>query len=86
MIPTFNDIKDEAFGKQCRKRRKIEIAGKHPSFAMFSTLLQRSLSFLEANSYCLVQSKILLFGKELSHKFAGTQSRGYSFSRKAWIC
>ena len=70
-IPTFNDPKEEAFGKHCGKRRKCW----QPAFSsfptVFSNLLQREIVILailhlsSANAFNLVMSKKLSFGKEL---------------------
>ena len=70
-IPSFNDPKEEAFGKHCGKRRKCW----QPAFSsfpsVFSNLLQREIVILailhlsSANAFSLVMSKKLSFGKEL---------------------
>ena len=72
-IPTFNDPKEEAFGKHCGKRRKCW----QPAFSsfptVFSNLLQREIVILailhlsSANAFNLVMSKKLSFGKELNN-------------------
>ena len=66
-IPTFNDHKEEGFGKLCGKMRKCS-----PFATVFSTLSRRKVIILEmynlssANAFNLVTFKILLFGKGLN--------------------
>ena len=72
-IPTFNNPKEEGFGKHCGKSRKCW----KPAFSTFPTVFSTTLSKREnvmtatcnmssANASSLVLSKNLSFGKELT--------------------
>ena len=72
-IPTFNDHKEEGFGKHCEKRRKCWKLAFSPFPTVFSALSKRKIIILAtfnlspANAFNLVMSKNLWFGKELIH-------------------
>ena len=72
-IPTFNDPKEEGFGKHCGKRRKCWKPAFSPFPTVFSTLEQSKIIILtmfnlsSANAFTMVTSKSLSFGKGLSH-------------------
>ena len=69
IIPTFNDPKEEAFGKHCGKRGKLWLPAFSPFTTRFSTVSKRELIILatfkltSANAFNLDQSKILLFDR-----------------------
>ena len=70
-IPTFNNPKEEAFGKHCGKRRKCWKPAFSPFPTVFSTLEQSKIIILtmfnlsSANAFTMVTSKSLSFGKGL---------------------
>ena len=70
-IPTFNDPKEEAFGKHCGKRRKCWQPAFSPFPTVFSNLSKREIiicttsNLLSASAFNLDEPKILSFGKEL---------------------
>ena len=70
-ILTFNDPKEEGFGKHCRKRRKCRKPAFSPIPIVFSNLLQIEIiilttsNLLSANALNLDQTEILSFGEEL---------------------
>ena len=74
IILIFNDPEIEGFRKHCGKRRKCWKPAFSPFPTIFSTLSERkiiiSVTFISssANVFSLVQSKILLCGKELNNK------------------
>ena len=67
-IPTFNDPKEEGFGKHCGKRRKCWYTVFSPFATVFSTLSKREIVILakfnlsSANAFNLALSKLLSFG------------------------
>ena len=71
-VLTFNNPKEEGFGKNCRKRRKCWSPAFSPFPTVFSILPQRKIiilamfNLLSTNLLNLVISKILSFGKGLS--------------------
>ena len=74
---TFNDPVKEAFRKNCRKRRKHWLQAFSPFPTMLSTLLNKHFDFQvtfffflsSSNAFNLIQSRISLFGKELSRSW-----------------
>ena len=72
-IPTFNEPKNEAFWKHCRKKEKMLVTSIFSFSTMFSTLSKTEIiiwaTFIlsSANAFNLVTSRILSFGKELKN-------------------
>ena len=72
-ISTFDDHKEEGFGKHCGKRRKCWLPALSSFPTVFLSLLQREIIILamfnlsSANTFNLVMSKNLLFGKGLTN-------------------
>ena len=72
-LPHNPDLNREAFGKHCWKKEKMLMTSISPFPTMFSTLLKTSFDFLfeftlpSANGFNMDQSKILSFGKDLTH-------------------
>ena len=69
-IPTYNDPKEEGFGKHCGKRRKCWQPAFSPFPTVFSSLSKREIIILamfnlsSENAFNMITSKIL-FDKEL---------------------
>ena len=73
IIPTFNDPKEDGFGKHCVKRRKFWQPAFYPFPTVFFTLIKTEIIILVAfnlslvNAFNLVPLKVLPFGERLTH-------------------
>ena len=92
-IPTLIDPKKGSFWKHCGKRRKCWKPAFSPFPTMFSTqsktkiIIWASFILLSANTFNVVTSKILSFGKELTdHGLTLSQATNFRLFQTERVC